>query len=389
MVDPPETREQGEPIAFVPSPERTIGIEMEVSLVDPATGALVPKAKEILEALDGDANVKPELFQSIVEVNTGVCHTVAEARSDLAARLARVREVAREMGCELICTGTHPMTNWSEVPISPDARYLGLVDRMRWPARRLLICGIHVHVGVPSGEHAIALTNALSCFIPHFLALSASSPFWAGRDTGLASSRSKIFEGLPTAGLPPRLTNWAEFVTLMRTLLSAQTITSIREVWWDIRPHPNFGTIELRMCDGMNTLSEIAAVTALAQSMVEYLVNQYDTGEPLPEMKRWTLAENRWRAARFAIDADIIRNERGDQIPLRQHIREWVDHLVPTAQSLGCEAELKDVLKILDHGPSYRRQRAWYESHGDVAAVVQELVGELKHDAPWRHRSMP
>lgn len=385
MLDPPSRESRpSTPITFVPSPRHTVGVELEISLVDKETRGLTPLAPQLIEQLDGEDWAKPELFQSIVEVITDVCENIGEVRKDLSWKIDTLREVANEAGAELVCTGTHPISRWHEVPITPSKRYQDLVDQMAWPARRLLICGIHVHVGVPSGEHAVAVMNALTCFIPHFLAVTASSPYWLGLDTGLASARSKVFEGLPTAGLPPRVTNWAEFVTLMRTLLGAKSIKSIREIWWDVRPHPGFGTVELRMSDGVNTLTEVCAIAAYAQCLVAFLTELYDAGETMPMLKRWTLAENKWRATRHAENAQMIRNERGDTVPIAEHIREWLEYLAPIAEQLGCAKELAYVGDILDHGPGYTRQRGAFEKYGTLEGVVDSMIQEFKEDRPWQ-----
>lgn len=384
MLDPPSTaKPRMAPIRFHGSPAHTLGVEVEVSLIDPETRALAPVAPKLIERLNAEW-AKPELFQTIVEVITGVCKDVAEVRADLSAKLRSLQKAAESEGVGLTCTGTHPIAQWHEYPISEESRYLQLIERMQWPARRLLICGIHIHVGVPSGEHAVALLNSLTCFLPHFVALSASSPFWLGLDTGLASSRVKVFEGLPTAGLPPRVTNWAEFVALMRTLLGAGSIQSIREIWWDVRPHPNFGTVELRMADGVNTLSEICALAAYAQCLVAFLSELYDAGEPLPQLKRWTLAENKWRSARFAENAKMIRNERGQTVPISDHILEWINYLFPVAERLGCAEDLAYLGRILEHGPSYRRQRQALEELGSLEHVVDMLMEEMREDRPWQ-----
>ena len=253
---------------------------------------------------------------------------------------------------------------------------------MQWTARRLAIFGIHTHVGVRSAEKAVAIANALTAYIPHFLALSASSPWFEGRDTGLASSRCKVFEGLPTAGLPVLLDGWAEFSELMTTLIEARAISSIREIWWDIRPHPNFGTVELRICDGIPTMTEIAAIAALAQCLVEWMDTLIDRGYKLPCPKGWIVGQNKWRAARHGIDADLILDERGRLAPLRGAIEELVEELTPTARRLGCEDELLHALQILDHGPSYLRQRRWVEAGGTLADVVDGLIEELRSDQP-------
>jgi carboxylate-amine ligase len=281
-----------------------------------------------------------------------------------------------------MCSGTHPFSDWAKQQISPNPRYERLVEEMQWVARRLQIFGIHVHVGVQSAEKAIAIANTLSTYIPHFLALSASSPYWMGQDTGLASSRSKVFEGLPTAGLPYQLSGWSEFEDFMETLVSAKAISSIREVWWDIRPHPDFGTIEFRICDGMPTMSEVMAVAALSQCLVEWLDTLYDRGYTLPAPKSWVVRENKWRATRHGIDAEIIVDERGTLAPMDVAIADLVEELTPTARRLGCESEARHALTIRQHGPSYLRQRDVVASGGTLVDVVDSLVDELRTDRP-------
>jgi carboxylate-amine ligase len=235
---------------------------------------------------------------------------------------------------------------------------------------------------VRSAEKAIAIANALCAYIPHFLALSASSPWFEGRDTGLASSRSKVFEGLPTAGLPAMLDGWAEFSELMTTLIEAQAISSIREIWWDIRPHPNFGTVELRICDGLPTMTEISTIAALAQCLVEWLDSLIDRGYTLPCPKRWIVAQNKWRAARHGLDAELIVEERAALAPIRGEIEALVEELTPVARRLGCEDELLHAVRILEHGPSYLRQRRWVETGGTLCDVVDGLIEELRSDQP-------
>jgi glutamate---cysteine ligase / carboxylate-amine ligase len=283
-------------------------------------------------------------------------------------------------GLALLCSGTHPFSDWHDQEVSPDPRYHRLVEEMQWLARRMQIFGVHFHVGVRSAEKSIAIANGLTAYIPHFLALSASSPFWHGRDTGLASSRSKVFENLPTAGLPYRLDDWAEFEKFMETLVNAQAITSIREVWWDIRPHPDFGTVELRICDGIPTLREVAGLAALAQSLVEWSDTLIDRGYTLPVPREWVVRTNKWRATRYGVAADIIGDDQGTRVPLDQSIRELIEELSPVASRLGCLDELRSNLEVLDHGPSYLRQRRVLEAGGSYADVVDSLIRELETD---------
>jgi YbdK family carboxylate-amine ligase len=375
-------------IDFVSSERCSLGVEVELELVDRASRELRSGATEILAAL-GEGRpggehpkAKHELLESTVEIITGICQTVGEAKEDLAGTLAEVRAEAGRHGLELMCSGTHPFSDWAKQDISPNPRYESLIQATQWLGRRLQIFGIHVHVGVRSGEKAIAMVNTLSTFIPHFLALSASSPYWMGADTGLASARSKVFESLPTAGLPYQLSGWGEFEGFMNTLISARTIQTIREVWWDIRPHPNFGTVELRICDGLPTLSEVATAAAMSQCLVHQLDTLIDRGYTLPMPRGWVVRENKWRAARHGLDAEIILDEHGRLQPLRESIRELVEELTPVAERLGCVEELRAALPVLDRGASYVRQREIVAGGGSLVDVVDSLVEELRADRP-------
>ena len=372
-------------IEFNASERASLGIEVELEIVDSDSRELRSGASELIGSLP-DQNQLPkakhELFESTVEIITGVCTTVAEARADLEATLARLDDAARQRDMALLCSGSHPFSDWAAQEVSPHPRYARLMDEMQWMARRLQIFGIHVHVGVRSGEKAIAIANGLTAYIPHFLALSASSPYWMGRDTGLASSRSKVFEGLPTAGLPYQLADWDEFEQFMETLVSARAIQSIREVWWDIRPHPDFGTVELRICDGIPTMSEIAAVAALSQCLVQWMDEELDAGAPPPVPRQWIVRQNKWRAARHGVDAEIIDPVSRELVRVDDALRGLVERLHPVADRLGCRPELDHTLAVLDHGPSYLRQRAVVAAGGSLADVVDTLVAELRTDRP-------
>jgi carboxylate-amine ligase len=376
------------PIHFASSSGPSLGVEMELTLIDPQSRELVKGAHELLIEMgeghpDGvHPKAKAELLQSTVEIITGICQNVAEARADLTASLEELTTYTDRRGLLLMCAGSHPFSNPVHQEITPNDRYRRLVDEMQWPARQMQIFGIHVHVGVRSGEKAIAMVNALSTYIPHFLALSASSPYWMGYDTGLASCRSKVFEGLPTAGPPWQLTGWAQFERFMDTLIAARTIATIREVWWDIRPHPGFGTVELRICDGLTNLREVAVMAALSQCLVHRFDRLIDRGYTLPVPKAWVVRENKWRAARYGIDASIIVDDEGTTVPLRDALVELVEELTPIARRLGCVPELHDTMQILDWGPSYIRQRAVVEDGGSLTDVVDSLVAELRSDGP-------
>ncbi len=375
-------------IPFNASERCSLGIEVELQIVDRDTRHLVSAASEILAELgeahpDGEhPKVKHELFECTAEIITGICATVAEANDDLTATVKELSAVTGPRNLALVSSGSHPFSDWHEQKVSPDPRYHTLVEEMQWTARRLQIFGVHFHVGVRSAEKSIAIANALNAYVPHFLALSASSPYWEGRDTGMASSRTTVFESLPTAGLPYQLADWHQFEKFMGTLVAAQAITSIRDVWWDIRPHPDFGTVELRICDGIPTLGEVCALAALAQTTVDWLDGRIDGGEELPVPAPWVVRQNKWRAARHGIDAEIIADDDGRRVPLRQAVDELVGQLSPVAERLGCVDELQRNLATLEHGPSYARQRRIVAGGGTLVDVVDSLVAEFESDHP-------
>jgi carboxylate-amine ligase len=375
-------------IEFTRNDRPTVGVELELHLVDAETGDLVSASNELLAVLgeghpDGEhPKAKHELFQSTIEIITGICETPEEARADLQATLDELCATAEPRGIRIVSSGTHPFAIARSQNISPNPRYHALVEAMQWPARRLLICGLHVHVGVRDGERAIFIINELQRHLPLFLALSSSSPYFEGEDSGLASARSKVFESLPTAGLPPQLSDWVDFEAFMSTLLDSECISSIREVWWDLRPHPEFGTIEFRMCDSTPTLREAAALAGLAQTLVAWCDEQLDTGVLPPPPREWTVRENRWLAGRYGIDARLIVEDTGRPIrrPIRELVRELVDQLRPAALRLGTGAELDEVLSITEHGSGTERQRSVVEGGGTLTDVVHHLADELAAD---------
>jgi carboxylate-amine ligase len=378
-------------IDFTHNARPTVGVEMELYLVDEATGELASAANEILAEMgaphpDGmHPKAKHELFQSTVEIITGVCENAAEAGDDLRVTIAELRASAARRGLTLVSAGTHPFGLAREQLVSPHQRYRDLIEDLQWPARRMLICGMHVHVGVPDGGRAIRIIGELMRFHPLFLALSSSSPYFESEDSGLASARTKVFEGLPTAGLPPPLADWTDFEAFMSTLLESGCISSIREVWWDIRPHPNFGTVEFRMCDATPTVRETIALAALAQTLVEWTNRRIDDGTLPPPPREWTIRENRWLASRYGIDADLIVEHPNSGHPDRRSVRslvtELLDELHPVAGDLGNLDQLADIRLLLDVGSGAQRQRRVVGAGGTLADVVHHLADELAADA--------
>lgn len=376
-------------VEFHASERSSLGVEIELQLVDVETGELVGAAPAVLAALSSmnggeeHPRIKAELYQCTLEVITGICDTVADARADLEQGVAEIRAIAGPRGVDLISAGLHPFTPWQSQERSVGERYDAIVERIQWPAKRLITHGVHYHVGVRSAEKSIQITNALATMLPVFLALSTSSPFWHGDDTGLESARTKVFESLPSTGLPPNLADWAEFERFMTSLINAGAMTTIREVWWDIRPHPNFGTVELRMCDAMPTMTETCALAALAQCAVSRYDELLDRGYRLPSERDWVLRENKWRAARHGLDASMVVDAAGRTRPITNLIEEAVEELMPFARRLDCADELAGIHDILATGTSARRQRQVLDRHGDLRDVVRALRAEFATDTPF------
>jgi carboxylate-amine ligase len=371
------------PLSFTPSEPLTLGVELELQIIDAESRDLVAGAPRLLQQLGGERpNVRPEIFQAMIEVSTGICRDVVEVRRDLVKVLADVRQAADALGFRLASAGSHPFARHRERLVYPADRYQGLIDRNRWVARRLMVFGMHVHVGMRDGEHAMATINGLLPYLPHLLALSASSPFWQGSDTGLASSRITIFEALPTAGHPCTFRDWSDFEQVHDAMIASRAITSIKDIWWDIRPHPDYGTIEVRICDGLPRLRETTALVALLHALCARLDERYAAGEPPAPLPQWVIRENKWRASRWGRDADLTLDATGRTRNLREDLVSLVGELEPYAARVGAGAGLAAVREMLDTPPSYERQRALFARHGSLVPVTDALIAELADDAP-------
>lgn len=372
-------------IEFGSSGRSTVGIEWELACVDHSSGELTGAAPDVFAALgpghdDGFPQVTKELLTNTVEIVSGAHSRVADAVGDLAAMIDTVRGVTDPMGVDLMCAGTHPFSQWFQQEVTPGSdRYATLIDRTQWWGRQLMIWGVHMHVGVDDREKVLPIVNGLLTYYPHFQALSASSPFWVGETTGYASSRAMLFQQLPTAGLPPQLGAWANYEELVDDLLHVGVIDDHSELRWDVRPSPKWGTVELRFCDGLSTIEEVASLTAFAQCIVEDLSTRLDNGEDIERMQPWYVRENKWRAARYGMDAIIIQDSHGNESLVKDDTQELLARLEPIAARLGCLEELQGVHTILDRGASYQRQLAVAEANnGSLKAVVGSLVSELR-----------
>lgn len=371
-------------VPFATSARSTVGLEWELMLADGETGDLAPRAPEVIDALHEQTaleryTVTGELLTNTVEVTSGVGDTIAAAVDDIADAIAAVRTVTNPLNVELLCAGSHPFAQWFDQQVTDKTRYHKLIERTQWWGRNMMIWGIHVHVGVEDVNKVFPIINALAAYLPHLQALSASSPFWAGERTGYASNRSLVFQQLPTAGLPWPLENWAEFESYMGDMVGTGVMEDASEVRWDIRPAPRWGTIEVRACDGMSTLPELAAVASLVQVLVEHLSRELDEGRELWALQPWFVRENKWRAARYGLEARVIVDRDGTQRLVTDHLRETMDQLGHIAEELKCAREFAGLETIMSQGASYARQRMVADAaDGDLREVVQHLIREFR-----------
>ena len=367
---------------FHGSPRPTLGVEWEFALVDKGTRDLTNSASELFDAvlpkLAEPDKLHKELLRNTVEVVTGVCDTVAEAMADLRGTLDVVLPAADGIGVDLFGAGTHPFAAWSRQHITEGHRYAELINRTQWWGRQMLIWGVHVHVGISSANKVMPIITSLLNQYPHLLALSASSPYWDGADTGYASNRALLFQQLPTAGLPFHFQRWSHFERFVQDQKKTGIIDHMNEIRWDIRPSPHLGTIEVRIFDGVSNLAELGSLVALTHCLIVDLDRRLDAGEQLPTMPPWHVQENKWRAARYGLDAEIILDADSNERLVTDDLEQLLERLTPVAASLGCIDELAKVWSIAQADASYQRQRRVAEEHdGDLRAVVDALIAEL------------
>jgi len=375
-------------IPFAASERSTLGIEWELALVDADSGDLRQVAQTVLDAVEPPGGgehptIRQELLLNTVEVVTGVCHTVKEAGEDLQRSIERIREVTDPLRVELMCAGTHPFAHWGHQRVTDKERYATLIDRTQWWGRQMLIYGVHVHVGVEDRDKVLPISRALLTFFGHLQALSASSPFWGGKDTGYASNRALMFQQLPTAGLPFQFEQWSQLEGYVDDMLRTGVIDVFDEIRWDIRPSPKFGTLEVRVCDGIPTLQELLSVSALIHCLVEYFSRELDAGRELPHLPPWFAQENKWRAARYGMEAILILDHTGEEELVTTHLERVLPLLEPIAADLHCSDELAGVAAMATAGASYERQRAVAaRNQGELGPVVASLVEEMRAGRP-------
>jgi carboxylate-amine ligase len=362
-------------------PSFTLGIEEEFQIVDPSTRELRSHVSEHL--LDEgklllSEQIKMEMHQSVVELGTNICQTIQDARTEVLRLRKTLAELAMKKGLRIVAASTHPISDWKTQEIMDNERYKQIVEDMQDIARANLIFGLHIHVGMPDNETCIAIMNQVRYFLPHILALSTSSPFWIGRKTGLSSYRSKVFQRFPRTDLPPVFKTWSLFEDYVNMLIRTGCIDNGKKIWWDARPHPSFGTLEIRICDLPTRLDETIAIAALIQALMHTLYYRlYNKNMSWRTYTNELIAENKWRASRYGVNGKLIDFGKKEEVWTRDLIYELVRFVDESVEDLGSRNEINYIYRILDQGTSADRQvRVFDETKGDLKAVVDYLIAD-------------
>ena len=362
-------------------PTFTIGIEEEYQTVDPVTGELrshiqvelLEKGKKLLQE-----RVKAEMHQSVVEVGTSVCRTIKEAKEEVKKLRRDIIRLASENGLRLASVATHPFSDWCTQEIHPDERYKNIVEDMQLVARANLIFGLHVHIGIDDRETAIHMMNHARYFLPHILALSTNSPFWLGMNTGLKSYRCKVFDKFPRTNIPDYFPSWGEYENFIKLLIKTNCIDNAKKIWWDIRPHPFFNTIEFRVCDIPMRADETIALAALIQATVAKLYKLYTANQGFRLYRRALIMENKWRAARYGLDGKLIDFGKQKEVPARDLVHEYLDFVDDVVDELDSREELEYIRKILETGSGADRQLRIFQETGQLKKVVDYIIEETE-----------
>ena len=358
----------------------TLGVEWEICLVDPVTRDLVPRAAEVIEEVQArypDIHLDPEFLQNTIELVTPICANTKEAVRALQRDLNVVKEVADEKGLKLWASGGHPFSDFRTNPLSPKHTYEEIVNRTQYWGQHMLLWGIHCHVGISHEDKVWPIINAVMTKYPHLLAISASSPGWDGIDTSYASNRTMLYQQLPTAGMPYQFESWDEWVDFMRDQQTSGVINHTGSMHFDVRPAAKWGTVEVRISDATSNLRELAAVVALTHCLVVHYDRMLERGEKLPTLQQWHVAENKWRGARYGMDALVITSRGTDEDWVKHELQLLIDELTPVAADLDCVDELNLVREIIERGAGYERQRAIYQRTGDWKDVVDATCAEM------------
>jgi glutamate---cysteine ligase / carboxylate-amine ligase len=367
----------------------TVGVEEEFQIVDPQTWELRSHVSELLASSApafGD-QVKREMHQSIVEVGTKICASVEELAGEIIRNRRDLADAAERVGLRVAAAGTHPFSNWMDQVISPGERYEHIVQELQQLARSLLIFGLHVHVAVPDRSTMIDLLNEARYFLPHLLALSTSSPFWMGRDTGLKSFRTTVFRRFPRTGIPDHFESWSAYEEYVNLLVELRSIDNGKKIWWDLRPHPTFGTLEFRVCDVPTAPRHAIAIAALAQAIIVKLYQLRRNNLGFRVYHRALIEENKWRAARYGIDGMLIDFGKRREVPMRDLALELLAFVDDVIDDLGSRREVEYVRGILAEGTSAERQLQVYRDTGDLKAVVRSIVEETRESVEQSART--
>lgn len=384
---PPPTKADttNDPLSFRPSPEPTVGVELELQIIDKETGDLAPGAVRLLKCCEEESlsGVTAELMQSMIEVKTGVCHSIGEVERELLPVLQRLRNIAGSHGYGLALGGTHPFHRTTNSVVSPNERYERIQQRLAWLMYQRVVFGLHVHVGVPSGDMAMAITSQMVQYLPHLLAVSASSPFWNGIDTGLASSRAALYRLLPHAGVPRHFKDWKEFRSFYRVLRDCDAIQSPKDIYWDIRPCPSLGTIEIRICDMPASWRTTLGLATLIRCLViasQRLIEERPNLRRGDLRKHWVAIENKWLATRYGLKAMYIRSPSGKRRPLAYDLNELIQRLLPIAAETGDAPYLTALRPDEKVDTASERQRRQYRELGNWKAVVEAMMASFDRE---------
>jgi len=362
-------------------PSLTIGIEEEYQTVDPETRDLKSHiSAEIIQkgrTLLGEV-VKPEMHQSVVEIGTGICANIQEAKAEIRDIRRQIVGLARANGLRLSAGGTHPFAHWANQEIYPDDRYRIIVEDMKMVARANLIFGLHVHIGVEDRETAIQIMNGARYFLPHILALSSNSPFWMGMDSGLRSYRCKVFDKFPRTQIPDVYSSWSEFENYVDLLIRTKCIDNAKKIWWDIRPHPHFPTLEFRICDMPMRLDESIAIAALCQAVIAKLYKLHEQNLSFRHYSRSLIMENKWRAARYGLEGKLIDFGKQQEVPVKQLIGEIRDFVSDVVEELGSQNEIAYIDRILEEGSGADRQLRVFQETNDLKQVVDYMINQTE-----------
>lgn len=359
-------------------PKLTLGIEEEYQIIDPETRRLSPGSEDLIREGTktlGD-QIKPEFMRSQVEVGTRPCQDIGEARQEVVRLRGEIARLAKEQGLAMAAASTHPISEWSDQKVTGADRYKQLEDDLRDVARRLLIFGMHVHIGIEDPEMRIDIMNQARYFVPHLLAVSTSSPFWQGRDTGLKSYRSVIFENMPRSGIPPSFRAYSEYQGFIDTLVATGCIDEPTKIWWDIRPHPKFPTLEFRMADVCTRIEECLCLAAILQALVAKLVRLRHDNQSWRSYRHHLITENKWRAVRYGLDGHLIDFGKRQEIPVRHLALEVLEMVDDVVDELGSRKEVEYIHQILKEGSSADRQLDTFRRTNSLEAVVDQLIAE-------------